>query len=91
MHDDGIRSDCAWLSVSEAARIAGVHRYTVYNWIERGRLQALPGDDGYRIKTTDLNRYLATRRAAAAVGIRMGTLLMWADRANGPASELGAR
>ncbi|MEA2512191.1 MAG: Helix-turn-helix domain [Thermomicrobiales bacterium] len=75
-----------WLTVAEAARIAGVHRYTVYDWFGRGRLQPLRCDDGtYRIAVADLDRYLATRRAAAAAGVRLHTLLRWTDEADAAA------
>jgi excisionase family DNA binding protein len=69
------------LSVAVAARLAGVHRDTIYAWIARGRLQALPGDDGYRIAAADLVRLLAARRAATATGVRLGTLLRWTETA----------
>jgi excisionase family DNA binding protein len=88
---DAMRDECevdgrAWLTVGEVARAAGVHRYTVYGWIARGRLQPLPTDDGtYRIAAPDLARLLATRRAAATAGVRVATLLHWAEES--PAVE----
>jgi excisionase family DNA binding protein len=69
------------VTVEGAARAAGVHRYTVYTWIERGWLSAVLTDDGYLIGAADLARYLAARRAAARVGVRVGTLLRWAEEA----------
>jgi excisionase family DNA binding protein len=67
--------------VDAAARLVGVHRDTVYAWIARGRLQALPGDEGYRIAAADLARLLAARRTATATGVRLGTLLRWTGTA----------
>jgi len=76
----------AWLTAEEAARAAGVSRQTVYVWIGRGRLRPLPGDDGrVRIAGADLAGCLATRRTAAAVGVRVGTLRGWAG--DGTTSE----
>jgi excisionase family DNA binding protein len=67
-----------WLTAAEAAGVAGVHRYTVYHWIARGRLRTLPSDDGaFRVAADDLARLLAARRAAAAAGVRLGTILRW--------------
>ncbi|HEY7030277.1 MAG TPA: helix-turn-helix domain-containing protein [Thermomicrobiales bacterium] len=84
MPDERMVDGRAWLTVGEAARVAGVHRYTVYGWITRGRLKMLPTDDGtHRIAAADLERLLAARRAAAAVGVRVDTLLHWGDE--GPA------
>ncbi|MEA2597605.1 MAG: Helix-turn-helix domain [Thermomicrobiales bacterium] len=79
MHDDEATPARAWLTVEEAARIAGVHRYSVYKWIRWGWLAPLPADDGrFRIAADDLARLLATRRAAADLGVRPRTLRNWA-------------
>jgi predicted site-specific integrase-resolvase len=51
MHDDEATPARAWLTVEEAARIAGVHRYSVYKWIRWGWLAPLPADDGrFRVR-----------------------------------------
>jgi excisionase family DNA binding protein len=68
-------------TVEEAARKAGVSRQAVYAWIERGRLQPVPTDDGVRIDAADLARLLAARQAAAAAGVGIATLLRWAAEA----------
>ena len=82
MRDERTGVARAWLTVGEAAREAGVHRYTIYDWIGQGRLQTLPSDDGaYRIAAADLDRYLVARRAAARAGVRVDTLLRWAEEA----------
>ena len=73
----------AWLTAEEAARAAGVSRQTVYVWIGRGWLHPLPSDDGQvRIAGAELAGCLATRRTAAAVGVRVGTLRGWAAAAD---------
>jgi excisionase family DNA binding protein len=71
-----------WLTVEEAARVAGVSRQTVYSWIERGRLQLRAADEGKSIDAGDLERLKATRRAAWATGVHVDTLLRWIDEAN---------
>jgi excisionase family DNA binding protein len=71
-----------WLTVEEAARVAGVSRQAVYGWIGRGRLQPVPTDDGVRIDADDLSRLLAARRAAANVGVGVATVLRWAEEAD---------
>ena len=82
MRDERTGAASAWLTAEEAAREAGVHRYTVYDWIGQGRLRTLPSDDAaFRIAAADLDRYLVARRAAARAGVRVDTLLRWADEA----------
>jgi excisionase family DNA binding protein len=84
---DGRAAPRAWLTVDEGARAAAVSRQTVYAWIARGRLRALPSDDGaLRVAADDLARLLAARRAAAAAGVRLDTVLQWAEEA---AAEAG--
>ncbi|MEA2527869.1 MAG: Helix-turn-helix domain [Thermomicrobiales bacterium] len=83
MHDERTAEPSAGLTVAEAARIAGVHRYTVYGWVGHGRVRAYRRDGGtWRIAAADLDRFLATRRAAVATGVRLETLLRWTDRAD---------
>jgi predicted site-specific integrase-resolvase len=83
MHEERRTSTRAWLTAEEAARAAGVTRQTVHVWIGRGWLRPLPGDDGrIRVAADELARHLAGRRAAAAVGVRVGTLLGWGGGAD---------
>ena len=81
MAHDRIDFGRAWVSVPEAAALAGVTRQAVHWWIAQGRLTAVPTDDGYRIDRAELSRFLAERRAARAIGVKLDTLRQWADEA----------
>jgi len=82
MADQEADSTRDWLTVEEAAGVAGVSRQTVYSWIERGRLLPRAADDGKSIDAGELERLKATRRAAWATGVHVDTLLRWIDEVN---------
>jgi excisionase family DNA binding protein len=66
-----------WMSVQEAAALAGVSRQTIHNWMALGRLRPLVTDDGYRINAGELEHFLAMRQAASRAGIKLDTLQQW--------------
>jgi excisionase family DNA binding protein len=66
-----------WISVREAAARAEVSRQTIHNWIALGRIHLLATDDGYRINADEFEQFLAMRRAASRVGIKVDTLQHW--------------
>ena len=74
------RSDATdrWLTVAEAAAVAGVSRQAVYGWAARGRLALAPTDGG-RIAAGELSRLLAVRRVADRTGLAQRTLRRIAD------------
>ena len=45
-----------WVSVKEAAELAGVTRQTVYRWIDRGQLRAGRCGGTLRIRVSELNK-----------------------------------
>ena len=49
------------LTIAEAARALGVSHLTVYRLIKRGRLRALRVGPDFRIRRTDMERYLDAR------------------------------
>jgi predicted site-specific integrase-resolvase len=67
----------AWLSVEDAAHVAGVSRQALYGWIERGRVRIVLTEEGYRVAARDVTRECALRRTAAQVGISQRTLRQW--------------
>jgi hypothetical protein len=81
MPDDRVDFGADWVSVPQVTALVGVSRQAVHQWLARGRLAAIPTDDGPRIARAELDRFLAARRAAADVGIKVETLRKWTDRA----------
>jgi hypothetical protein len=77
MAHDGEASTGAWLTTGQATRAAGVHRFTVYQWIARRHLPARPTEVGFLVAAEDLARY----RAAATIGVRVGPLRYWSEEA----------
>ena len=69
------------VSVKEAAALAGVSPQTIHTWRDRGWFRATRTPAGDRIDLAEFGEFLALRRAAAMVGIRVETLLRWADGA----------
>jgi excisionase family DNA binding protein len=69
------------VSIPAVAEHAAVSRQAVYRWIAQGRLPAIRTDDGPRVDRAVLDRLLAERRAAAAVGIRPATVRRWVSDA----------
>jgi excisionase family DNA binding protein len=69
------------VNIPAAAKRAGVSRQAAYAWVAQGRLRAIPTGRGYRVAAADLDRFLAERRAAKAVGIRPATVRRWIDGA----------
>lgn len=52
-----MRMDREYLSIAEAARLAGVCRRTVYNWMERGQLAFVRLPSGMRrVRKTEVIR-----------------------------------
>jgi predicted site-specific integrase-resolvase len=68
-----------WLTVCEAARLAGVTPQAVYGWIDRGRLCPRLTEGEYRVDADDLFRLLAAKRAATVAGVGLGTMLRWVE------------
>jgi hypothetical protein len=64
-----------------------VSRQAIDQWLAQGRLQRLVTDDGYRIDGEELIRFLAVRRAAFTVGIKVDTLLQWTVDADSQAAR----
>ena len=82
MLDDRESPNRGWMSVREAAALAGVTGQTIYNWIAQGRLHPLQTDHGHQIDCEEFGRFLAVRRAAAATGITLDTLRHWTGEAS---------
>lgn len=74
-----------WLSVREAAAVAGVSRQSVHRWIAQGRVSAVAGDDGYRVDSAELTDFLVLRRAAYLAGVTVSTLETWTGDAGATA------
>lgn len=49
------------MTIEEAARILGVSHLSVYRLIKRGRLRALRVGRDFRIRRSDMDRYLDAR------------------------------
>lgn len=49
------------MTIEEAARVLGVSHLTVYRLIKRGRLRALRVGRDFRIRRSDMDRYLDAR------------------------------
>lgn len=49
------------MTIEEAARLLGVSHLTVYRLIKRGRLRALRVGRDFRIRRSDMDRYLDAR------------------------------
>lgn len=52
-----------WLTVGEVAKRVGVNEDTVRRWLRAGQLEGKPlgGRAGWRIKETDLQRFMERR------------------------------
>lgn len=56
-----------FVSVAEAAEIAGVERWVVYHWVRKGALEALAGPGGLRlIRRDELQTLLASTSVDAS-------------------------
>ena len=77
MPDDRIDHGRERLTVPEAAALAGVSRQAVHAWFAQGHLTPINTGRGYRIDREEFRRFLAERRAAAAVGVKVATLRQW--------------
>jgi hypothetical protein len=62
------------IGIAQAARVAGVSRQAIYNWIGAGWLRPVAAVDGGGVDAADLARLCAMRDAAADLGVRPGTL-----------------
>ncbi len=56
------RPVATFLSLGEAAAMAGVHPITIRRWLKAGRLGANPGDRQRPVSRADLEQLLSTRR-----------------------------
>jgi excisionase family DNA binding protein len=50
----------SYLSVSEAAQIAGVHEATIRSWLNQGRLPGYRAGRHRRVKRAELERFMAS-------------------------------
>lgn len=73
-------------SVEEVARLYGIHRQTVRNWIKAG-LSAMTGARPHLIAGTDLRAFLERRRASGKVQCGTGELYCLRCRAARAAAE----
>lgn len=85
MNDRRNSGNGRWLTVAEAAAVAGVSVQAVHGWIARGALEEAWTDDGHRrVDAAALGELLALRRAAGGAGIRLETLRRWVDESPSP-------
>lgn len=73
-------------SVEEVARLYGIHRQTVRNWIKAG-LVALTNGRPHLIAGSDLRAFLERRRASGKASCRPGELYCLRCRKPRPAAE----
>jgi hypothetical protein len=68
-----------WLSISDAATLAGVSRQAVHGWIARGHLTIVRSDDasGSWLDATRFTQFLAERAVAVTKGVRIETVRHW--------------
>jgi excisionase family DNA binding protein len=57
----GIESEESFLTVGEVARHLRVSNMTVYRLVKSGQLSAVRVGRGYRVRRSDVERYLARR------------------------------
>ena len=59
-----------WLTVQDIVRLLGVHPETVRRWVRSGQLKAraFGGRTGYRIRRTELDRFLLEEDQADDLG-----------------------
>lgn len=61
-----------WVSLSEAARILGVHPATVRNWADRGHLPSQRTPGGHRrFRVADLNQWADTHRGTSSAEVQL--------------------
>jgi len=51
-----------YLTTYQIARLLGIHVITVRRWIDKGLLTAYQLDKGFRIKKSDFDKFLESRK-----------------------------
>ncbi|MDE0968496.1 MAG: helix-turn-helix domain-containing protein [Octadecabacter sp.] len=63
-------------SLSKAAKVAGVSKTTIHNWVKTGKLSASKGTDGtYSIDQSELDRVTFARKQVASTSVNKGVNL----------------
>jgi len=52
-------------SIMEVAKIAGVSRMTVYNWVKQGKIKAIKVGRGYAISSEFVKKYIVDIKGKA--------------------------